>query len=264
MDRVEELCGYYTALLRSIYLQHQGAHWKTSGNDFYGNHLLFERIYKTAADNADAAAERFIGLFGTDTMNLHSQAQMIGKVLEKHSAGEPLNSSLEIEKRFLDFSQKFYDVVKKEGKMSLGLDDLLMSIASDREAAVYLLKQALGNTKPESKENMSIEKTIARTRLLQRIKTAQDAMDLQRKLATELEAVVASIIPGTYSLQDITVSFDIAGKKIFGNVKLTHIVPQQKQDAVQKTFTDYAYRILPADMKDFLIGVGFVMIPSHK
>jgi len=144
MERIEELCCYYIALIRTVYLVHQNHHWITSGENFYGNHLLFERIYKSAAEDADLAAEKMIGLFGTEVMDLHMQAQMIGKTLEDFSTGNPVGTSLEAEKKFLDFSEKFYHVLDREDKLTLGLDDMLMAIASNREGAVYLLQQVLG------------------------------------------------------------------------------------------------------------------------
>jgi DNA-binding ferritin-like protein len=141
MNRVEELACLYISLLRSVYLVHQNSHWLSKGSNFYGNHLLFERIYKSAAEDADTAAEKFIGLFGNEALDLHMQAQLIGETLKDFSSGDPRQMSLGIEKKFLDYSEKLYDVLKEEG-MSLGLDDMLMSIASNREGAVYLLQQA--------------------------------------------------------------------------------------------------------------------------
>ena len=255
MDRVEELCGYYTAFLRCIYLQHQNSHWITNGNDFYGNHLLFERIYKSAAENADLAAEKFIGLFGLDTLDLHAQAQMIGKILAKYSSGMPLDSSLEIEKKFLAFSEKFYEVVEKDGKMSLGLDDMIMHIASDREGAVYLLKQAAGKKDVDIPQSES--KVAARISLLTRIKRAQDAQDAEAKLTTELVALVVSEIPGQYNTGDITVSIDAMSNRVIGSVKVSTPVPPNKQAAIEKSFMKFARNLLPAGQKDFMVGVGF-------
>lgn len=190
MERVEELCCYYVSLIRAVYLVHQNNHWITSGNNFYGNHLLFERIYKSAAEDADLAAEKFVGLFGVEVLDLHMQAQMIGKILEDFSSGDPGHTSIEIEKKFLDFSQKFYDIVKQEDKMSLGLDDMIMSIASNREGAVYLLKQSI----TQEGEDMN-PRIAARKLILEQIKNAQqspEAQKLQAKLNTDLTVYIGN------------------------------------------------------------------------
>lgn len=141
MDRIEQVACYYIALIRSVALVHQNSHWICQGDNFYGSHLLFERIYKSAAEDADSAAERLIGLFSSEVLDLHMQAQMIGKTLEDFSSGDPVETSLDAEKKFLDYSQKFYDILKREDKMSLGLGNVIEEIASHRETAVYLLQQ---------------------------------------------------------------------------------------------------------------------------
>ena len=140
-------CTKYVAFLRGLYLLHQNHHWLTAGANFYGNHLLFERLYKTAAENADLAAEKFIGLFGSDIISIKDQPALIQEFLEKHaSSGDLVKSSHEAEIFFLDFSKTFYTELKKDSdKMTLGLDDAIMSIASDRETSVYLLKQTSGD-----------------------------------------------------------------------------------------------------------------------
>ena len=75
-------------------------------------------------------------------------AELLNKVLLKFKnlEGSPLEMSLAIENEFLAFSKSAYDCFEKEGNMTLGLDDLIMSIASNRETSVYLLKQALKGT----------------------------------------------------------------------------------------------------------------------
>lgn len=141
MELQDSLC-FYVSFLRALYTTHQTHHWLAKGSNFYGNHLLFERIYKTAQENADLAAEKFVGVFGDEWLNLKDQNDCMHKILEKVEDKDLIKSSLEAEKKFLEFSQSFYDALKKADKMSLGMDDMIMSIASSREEAVYLLKQA--------------------------------------------------------------------------------------------------------------------------
>ena len=158
MNSIEELCGYYIALLRTAYLIHQGSHWTSSGSNFYGNHLLFERLYTNSAKDADAAAEKMIGVFGDATLNLSMQAQLIGKMMAKYSTSSPLDNSIKVEKAILEFSDKLYETLEEDGKLSLGLDDFIMSIASNREEAVYLLQQAMkeGSKIAKRKESLKL------------------------------------------------------------------------------------------------------------
>lgn len=183
MNSITDISCYYIALIRSVSMVHQNNHWRTKGSNFYSNHLLFERIYKSAAEDADLAAEKLIGLFDDDVLDLHMQAQMIGKTLEHFSHGDPIQTSLEAEKKFLDYSQKFYNILNEDdGKLSLGLDDMLMSIASNREGAVYLLQQSLKNERKNTKASFRIA-------ALNQIKTAgqsEKALLLQKKINDNL------------------------------------------------------------------------------
>lgn len=156
MRSVSELCCYYIAFLRGLALVHQQSHWLTKGSNFYGNHLLCERIYKSANEDADAIAERFIGLFGDDVLDLGMQAQLIGKTLEQFAGGDPIETSLKAEKEFILFAEKFYNALDKEGKLTLGLEDLLPAVASNRETSVYLLQQVVGkdNSKMAARKNI--------------------------------------------------------------------------------------------------------------
>jgi DNA-binding ferritin-like protein len=145
MDKCSKTATLYIATLKAMALIHQHSHWTTKGKPFYGDHLLFERIYKSALENLDLAAEKFIGLFGEDCLDYTLQADLLNKVLLKYKGleGKPHAMSLAVEKDFLKFSKDAYNCFEEEGTLTLGLDDMVMSIASDREGSVYLLQQAM-------------------------------------------------------------------------------------------------------------------------
>jgi DNA-binding ferritin-like protein len=147
-----KLMNAFVSYLRALYMLHQNNHWQGGGQGAYGNHLLFERLYKQKQEDADAAAEKCIGLFGPESIDLSSQMPAITKIAAKFSytnyAGEDvshsyLTSSLEAEQEFVKFAKNLYDALKASDAMTLGLDDLIMSIASNAETSIYLLKQAL-------------------------------------------------------------------------------------------------------------------------
>src|SRR5271165_3327554 len=98
---ITELCCEYIALIRCVGLVEQNSHWRVKGDTFYGSHLLFERLYNSAVKDADAIAEKMIGVFGEDTLDLNMQAQLIGKKLEDFTE-TPFENSLKIEKEFLE------------------------------------------------------------------------------------------------------------------------------------------------------------------
>ena len=145
MDKCSKVGALYVATLKALALIHQHNHWTTNGLSFYGDHLLFERLYKSTLENLDLAAEKFIGVFGDQCLDYDLQADLLHKVLLKYKnlEGSPIRMSLEAEKDFLKFSKDAYNCFEEEGRLTLGLDDMVMAIASEREGAVYLLQQSL-------------------------------------------------------------------------------------------------------------------------
>lgn len=145
MDKCTQTACLYIATLKSIYIINQQNHWLSKGTEFYSSHLLFQRLYEDVQENIDTAAEKFIGLFGPEVVNYDNINKLTFKVLNKYSSLTSFEQSLKIEEDFIKYSKYAYDCFKNEDKLSLGLDDMLMSISSDREEAVYLLKQTLAS-----------------------------------------------------------------------------------------------------------------------
>lgn len=144
MNDCKQLACFYVAFLRCIYLLNQNFHWVTNGPNFYSQHLLFERIYKSAEENADLAAEKIIGLWGSEVIDINEQGKCIAKILAEAVVSKNLaESALKLEEKFQQLSEQFYSELEEQNKLTLGLDDAIMSIASDREESIYLLKQVL-------------------------------------------------------------------------------------------------------------------------
>jgi DNA-binding ferritin-like protein len=145
MDKCSKVAALYVATLKAISLIHQHNHWTTKGVSFYGDHLLFERLYKSVLEDLDLAAEKFIGLFGDDCLNYDLQAELLCKVLVKYKnlEGSPVAMSLAVEKDFIKLSKDAYNCFEEEGRLTMGLDDMLMSISSQHEESVYLLQQTM-------------------------------------------------------------------------------------------------------------------------
>ena len=145
MDKCHKVAALYIATLKALALIHQHNHWTTKGSNFYGDHLLFERLYNSALEDLDLAAEKFLGLFGDDCLGYDMQVELLNKVMTKYNnlEGSALEMSLKVEKDFIKFSQDAYKCFEEEGHLTLGLDDMIMAIASQREESVYLLQQAL-------------------------------------------------------------------------------------------------------------------------
>jgi DNA-binding ferritin-like protein len=145
MDKCSKVAALYVASLKALSLIHQHNHWTTGGIAFYGDHLLFERLYKAVLEDLDLTAEKFIGLFGDDCLDYDMQIELLNRVLSKYKnlEGSPVEMSLGATKDCIKLSHDAYKCFEEEGWLSLGLDDMLMSISSNLEGGVYLLQQTL-------------------------------------------------------------------------------------------------------------------------
>ena len=128
---------------------HQSHHWQTRGEPFFGDHLLFERIYNETYAQIDKLAERMVG------SGHHVLAHPI--LLAKHcslvvqsfyrDAGENSSSdtypafSLRATLRTLIALKVVYATLEKKDQLSHGIDNLLQDMADKHESHVYLLKQ---------------------------------------------------------------------------------------------------------------------------
>lgn len=131
------------AKLRLLALYYQTAHWQVKGSLFYQDHLLFERLYNAVNDEIDGVAERGVGFTGErGTVNLNDSLKKISEAAIKlpFECSENIhyvNASLLMETDLLTYLDKNQDFG------SVGVKDLLASLANAHESNVYLLKQRL-------------------------------------------------------------------------------------------------------------------------
>lgn len=127
----------------------QTAHWVSKGDPYYGDHLLFERLYNETNADIDGIAEKLIGLGDVGqvdlTTRLRFQLQTLQSMpIDPYMDGRQLASVvLEYEKQFLVRVSEAAQSMKMQGLMTRGLDNLLAGIEDKHEGFVYLLKQRL-------------------------------------------------------------------------------------------------------------------------
>ena len=130
--------------LRAQYFSYQTSHWQVVGQSFYGNHLLFQRLYKSVQEQVDQLAEKLVGYLGREVVGLDHQI--------KHIAGYTMRWSqidchhkrgLQSEADLQAALKRAYDGIKQVNAMTLGLDDWIMATANAHEENEYLLQQAL-------------------------------------------------------------------------------------------------------------------------
>lgn len=134
--------------LRHLYLLHQTNHWSASGDPFYGDHLLFQRLYEGVAGEIDGIAEKAVGLGSPHLVNLTDQLQLVNVINQtshRHFViprpDELVDLSLCAESTFVEVMKNVYLSLENCGYMTKGLDNLLAGILDKHEGNIYLLKQ---------------------------------------------------------------------------------------------------------------------------
>lgn len=132
------------SILRAQGWVYQTCHWQTKGPNAYGNHLLFDRLYKSVEEQIDVLAEKIVGLFGLEYVDALPSIEKSRYWVKKWSETDNLHKrGLDSEQDFLKVARETYELLKGENNLSLGMDDFIMSACSDHETNVYLLKQVL-------------------------------------------------------------------------------------------------------------------------
>lgn len=138
----------YLGLLRSMETYYHHAHWVTKGDVYYGDHLLFERLYGETKSQVDGLAEKMVGVFGEESVSIQKVTEVVMKVvssapkMDKNITGfELAKYGLGLEKIFLQMTTSLYQKMKKDGSMTMGFDDLLMGLYNEHEGSIYLLQQ---------------------------------------------------------------------------------------------------------------------------
>jgi len=130
--------------LRTQYLSYQTSHWQVVGQSFYGNHLLFQRLYESVQKQVDELAEKLVGYLGREVVGLDHQIKHIaGYTMRWSQIGCHHKRGLQSEADLQAALKRAYDGIKQVNAMTLGLDDWIMATANAHEENEYLLQQAL-------------------------------------------------------------------------------------------------------------------------
>lgn len=132
------------ACLRAQYLSYQTSHWQVVGQSFYGNHLLFQRLYESVQGQVDGLAEKIVGYLGRQIVGLEYQMKHVWGYTQRWSQiGCHHKRGLQSEMDLQASLKRAYDGIKQVNAMTLGLDDWIMATANAHEENEYLLQQAL-------------------------------------------------------------------------------------------------------------------------
>jgi DNA-binding ferritin-like protein len=132
------------ALLRAMHWSHWTTHWQVKADPFYGDHLLFQRLYEGLVDDIDTLAEKVVAFYGAEAVKAVVQIDISKAFLEiAPKDGCPIKKGMFLEDLLQRVLKAAYKALKDSGDLTLGLDDYLMALANKHETNVYLIKRRL-------------------------------------------------------------------------------------------------------------------------
>ena len=145
---MEQIFRQWIGMHRAMIAWYHAAHHVTKGTGFGGDHVnIYGEIYTQLDDDLDVIVEKGIGLTGDETLadpvaSLSMAAALLAQqpTLANQDAETIAANGFEVIKCYVAFIEKLYVQFEACG-MSLGLDDLLQSLANQYETYVYLLQQ---------------------------------------------------------------------------------------------------------------------------
>lgn len=134
------------AMLRAMVWEYYTSHWKVRGFTFYGNHLLFSRLYEHIQGEFDGLAEKIIGVAGEDPAGIDTLPQMT-MAQAWLSSIDHIDCRFEraenMERMLLDAIKQAKDACEAGGLLSPGIENMLDQMYDDHEGHIYLIQQTL-------------------------------------------------------------------------------------------------------------------------
>lgn len=144
------------------YLLYYQAHWRTSGEPYYGDHLLFERLYEGIQCELDTMAEKILGYNGADTIDIVELNRLATTKLEEwtSTSSDFRQQGLASEEDMQASFKMHYDQLKEMDALPMGLDDFLMATAGKHDTHQYLLQQRTSMKTPKSTDTQTDNKSV--------------------------------------------------------------------------------------------------------
>ncbi len=134
------------ATLRAMVWEYYTSHWVVKGFTFYGNHLLFTRLYEQVLEEVDAMAEKIVGVSQGDVtgLNVLSQMDVARSLLASIDNIEcRFERGLKLEGMLLDGIVQAKQMVEAAGMLTPGIENMLDDLYDSHEGHVYLIQQTL-------------------------------------------------------------------------------------------------------------------------
>jgi DNA-binding ferritin-like protein len=136
-----------------VYLQflaqlHKTHHWTSLGDPFYGDHLMFERMYDAVTEEIDTVAEKAVGLGSAQNVDLLLVTSQVNKLVSSFGMSQTVPTTTELVRRsfqaeltFLKSLEVLSESMNEQHVNTMGVENMMQGIADAHEKHVYFLKQ---------------------------------------------------------------------------------------------------------------------------
>ena len=128
--------------IRAMHWNYWTTHWQVKGQPFYGDHLLFQRLYEGMVEEIDGLAEKIVGMLGSEAVGGHDSIDRAHNVLKRwQDTTDVYARALQTEQEFQILVKGVNDLLDSSGNLSFGLGNFLQGLADAHETNIYLLQQ---------------------------------------------------------------------------------------------------------------------------
>lgn len=128
--------------LRSLGMIHHSHHWQTLGDSYFGDHLLYERLYKTIEGEVDVLGEKVVGVGSPALTNYFRQLLHMKTFMKAINQGDPLiTESFRAEILFVLCGELIVKLLERSGLLTTGIEQAVGNILDKHEGHIYFLKQ---------------------------------------------------------------------------------------------------------------------------
>lgn len=133
----------------ALQMIHHSHHWQTQGSSFYGDHLLYQRLYEGVLAEIDLVGEKVIGVSKNSSLtNYFARMKMIQKFLEMVTSSEDYHAvSTKAEKTYIKVGEHLMNKLEASGLLTRGIEQMLGNILDKHEEHLYLLSQRVQRSK---------------------------------------------------------------------------------------------------------------------
>lgn len=134
----------FLAVTEGLQVVHHSHHWQTKGENFYGDHLLYQRLYEAILPEIDLIGEKLIGVSQDVSLtNYFKRVKAMEMFLKAvtHSDQPYVVVSHDAELTYVRMGGELMDQLEQAGLLTRGLEQMLGNVLDKHEEHIYLLEQ---------------------------------------------------------------------------------------------------------------------------